>query len=294
MKPKVSIILINYNGDNDTVACVNSLRKLNYENYEIIVVDNASRTQEELEQKLPDEVIYIKSGKNLGFSGGNNLGVEYAIKHEADYILLLNNDTVVEPDFVEKLVAGADRHDDAGILTGKIVYYNKPDYLWYAGGYMNLDKARIHHYHIREKDFNDTNDKAVTFATGCLMMMPRIVIEKFGFLDDVFFMYSEDAEYCARILKNGYKIWYIPTAKIYHKVSASSGGAGSKLSQYYRSRNEMYLVAHCANHRIVGCCCCIIRFIKRIAVGQFEMKYVYYGLTDLIAGRMGKTNREFK
>lgn len=159
---------------------------------------------------------------------------------------------------------------------------------------MNLDKARIHHYHIREKDFDDTTDRSVTFATGCLMMMPRNVIERFGGLDDVFFMYSEDAEYCARILKNGYKIWYIPTAKIYHKVSASSGGAGSKLSQYYRSRNEIYLVAHCANHRIIGCCCCIIRFIKRIAVGQFKMKYVYYGLTDFIAGRMGKTNREIK
>ena len=240
------------------------------------------------------QVVYLKSAVNLGFSGGNNLGVKYAIEHGADYVLLLNNDTVVEPDFVEKLVDAADRHRDAGILTGKIIYYSKPDYLWYAGGYMNLDKAKIHHYHIREKDFNDTIEKSVTFATGCLMMIPRAIINKFGCFDDIFFMYSEDAEFCSRILKNGYKIWYIPTAKIYHKVSASSGGAGSKLSQYYRTRNEMYLVAHCANHKILGICCCMVRFIKRIIVGQFEIKYVYYGLTDLMARRMGRTNRKLK
>jgi len=294
MEPKVSIILINYNGDNDTIACVESLKKLSYGNYEIIVVDNASKTQEQLKEKLHNSVVFLESKENLGFSGGNNLGAKYAVEHGADFILLLNNDTVVEPDFLEKLVDAAKRHKDAGILTGKIVYYSKPDYLWYAGGYMNLNRARIHHYHIQEKDFDDPIEETVTFATGCLMMMPREVIERYGCLDDVFFMYSEDAEFCSRILKNGYKIWYIPTAKIYHKVSASSGGPGSKLSQYYRTRNEMYLVTHCASHKILGSCCCMIRFIKRIVVGQFEVKYVYYGLADLIAGRMGKTNRNLK
>lgn len=293
-KPKVNIILINYNGDNDTVACVNSLRELNYENFEIVVVDNASRTQEELEKRLHNSVVYLKSAENLGFSGGNNIGIRYAIEHGADYVLLLNNDTVVESNFVEKLVDAAGRHRDAGILTGKIVYYSKPDYIWYAGGYMNLDRARIHHYHIKEKDFKDTTEKTVTFATGCLMMIPRSIIEKYGGLDDTFFMYSEDAEFCSRIMENGYKIWYIPTAKIYHKVSASSGGAGSKLSQYYRTRNEMYLVARCANHKIFGCCCCMLRLIKRIIVGQFEIKNVCYGLADLITGRMGKTNRNLR
>lgn len=294
MGPKVSIILINYNGDNDTIDCVNSIKNIDYSNYEIIVVDNASKTQKELESKLDSSVIYIKSSENLGFSGGNNLGIQYAVKHGTDYVMLLNNDTVVERDFLSILVNAATKYPNAGILTGKILYYSKPDYTWYAGGYMNLNRARIHHYHIGEENNFGDSDKIVSFATGCLMMIPSAVIKKVGMLNDIFFMYSEDAEYCARIQKSGYEIRYIPEAKIYHKVSASSGGAGSKLSQYYRTRNEMYLVAHYANHKILGCICCGIRYLKRIFVKQFTIECVIAGLTDLCSGKMGKTIRIFK
>lgn len=291
MEPKVSIILVNYNGNEDTIDCVDSLNKTSYQNKEIVVVDNASALQDEQAESLPQNVVLIRSRENLGFSGGNNLGIHYAMENHADYVMLLNNDTVVEPDFIDALVRGAEAHHDAGIITGKIVYYSKPDYLWYAGGYMNLNTARIHHYKVRQKDDDSAEDQAVTFATGCLMMMPVDVIRQLGSLDEIFFMYSEDAEYCDRVLKAGYQIWYIPSAKIYHKVSASSGGAGSKLSQYYRTRNEMYLVAHCAKYKVLGCCCCIFRFIKRIIVGQFKIKCVCYGLTDLLKGKMGKTDK---
>lgn len=292
MIPNIAVILINYNGDNDTLECIKSLLEVSYENISIVVVDNASKSQDEFEKKIPSNVVFIKSDVNLGFAGGNNLGVKYAIEHGSDYVVLLNNDTVVDRDFLSNLVELAEKHTDAGIITGKILYYDSPDYVWFAGGYMNLNKARIHHYHIREKnDFSDT-EKAVSFATGCLMMIPRSVIAQVGTLDESFFMYSEDAEYCQRIMKNGLTIWYTPKSVIYHKVSRSSGGAGSKLSQYYRTRNEMYLVTHYADHAIWGCLMCLARFIKRILVGQFSVKCVYYGLVDCMKNKMGKTSRE--
>ena len=295
MEPKVSIILVNYNGEKDTCECIKSLKKITYTNYEIIVVDNASQNQEYVESLLPKDVIFIKSQDNLGFSGGNNLGIHYAINHGSDYVILLNNDTVVEKEFVIELLKTAQKKDDAGIITGKILYYSKPEYIWYAGGYMNLNRARIHHLHIREKeDTNDICEKSVSFATGCLMMMSKEVIEKVGVLDDAFFMYAEDAEYCARIRNAGYKIWYNPKAKIFHKVSASSGGAGSKLSQYYRTRNELYLVLHFANHKLMGMVWYYVRLIKRLVTGQYSMHYVIAGLSDYYTGKMGKTSRILK
>lgn len=291
IEPKVDIILVNYNGDKDTIDCVNSMLQIDYSNFEIIIVDNASATQQELEKMLPSEVVYIKSNENLGFSGGNNLGIEYAIQNDADYVLLLNNDTVVDESFLKALVEAAQKHIDAGIITGKILFYDKQDYVWYAGGYMNLNWARIHHDHIQEKDDFSDNDRIVSFATGCLMMMSKKIIGEVGMLNDAFFMYSEDAEFCSRIQNIGYKILYTPKAKIYHKVSSSSGGANSKLSQYYRARNELYLTFHYADHKIAGCFCCFMRYLKRIVVGQFTIKCTIYGLVDFFFGKMGKTDR---
>lgn len=291
IEPKVDIILVNYNGDKDTIDCVKSLLQIDYSNFEIIIVDNASATQQELEKMLPSEVVYIKSNENRGFSGGNNLGIEYAIKNNADYVLLLNNDTVVDELFLKALVEAAQKHIDVGIITGKILYYDKPDYVWYAGGYMNLNRARIHHDHIQEKDDFPDNDRIVSFATGCLMMMPQNIIREVGMLNDAFFMYSEDAEFCSRIQNVGYKILYTPKAKIYHKVSSSSGGAGSKLSQYYRARNELYLTFHYAEHKILGCFWCVIRYLNRIVVGQFSVGCTIDGIHDFCSGKMGKTNR---
>lgn len=292
MNPKVSIILVNYNGDEDTIACVDSLQEVDYDNYEVVVVDNASKNQNTIRSKLPADIVFIKSDKNLGFSGGNNLGIDYAMRHNADYVILLNNDTIVDKSFIKNLVESAKKHTNAGIFTGKILYYSEPDRVWYAGGYMNLNKARIHHCHIRERDTFDDYEREVSFATGCLVMIPKTVIEKIGVLNDTFFMYSEDAEYCARVQKSGYKIWYVPTAKIYHKISASSGGAGSKLSQYYRARNELYLVYHHAVHPLIGSACCICRYLKRIVAGQFAIPCTIAGISDFFKGKMGKTDRQ--
>lgn len=292
MNPKVSIILVNYNGNEDTIACVSSLQEVDYDNYEIIVVDNASKNQDELGEKMSSDVVLIKSDKNLGFSGGNNLGIEYAMKSNADYVMLLNNDTVVDKNLLKELIKSAEEHAPAGIITGKILYYSEPDRVWYAGGYMNLNKARIHHCHIQENDTFDDCEREVSFATGCLVMMPKEVIQKIGMLNDIFFMYSEDAEYCARVQNAGYKIWYTPEAKIYHKISASSGGAGSRLSQYYRARNELYLVYHYAKHPVIGSACCIGRYLKRIIVGQFTITCTIAGISDFCKEKMGRTDRQ--
>ena len=139
MEPKVSVVLVNYNGYKDTVDCLKSLSRVDYDNFDVIVVDNAST-----ELPTKDEMAYIKSQAlflpvqhNLGFSGGNNIGIEQAIKNGAAYVLLLNNDTTVEPDFLKNMVEAAKNGRDVGIVTGKIRFFSRPDYIWFGGGYFD-------------------------------------------------------------------------------------------------------------------------------------------------------------
>ncbi|KLU73192.1 MAG: hypothetical protein RHS_1005 [Robinsoniella sp. RHS] len=291
---KVSIILVNYNGNNDTLECVKSLKQIAYTNYEIIVVDNASANVDYIKSELNESVIFLQAEKNLGFAGGNNLGISYALDNGAEYVVLLNNDTTVDKNFISDMVFSSKKNKDNGIVTGKILFHSKPDYIWYAGGEMNLNKAKIRHFGIRTKDKKIIEEKYVNFATGCLMLIPKNVIETVGYLDDQYFMYCEDAEFCVRLKKNGYSIIYNSEAVIYHKVSASSGGAGSKLSQYYRTRNELYLVSHYSDHKIQGIIFCLLRFLKRIMKGQFSVNCVRYGIRDYMNSNMGMTNISFR
>lgn len=127
-QPSVAIIIVNYNGIEDTIECVKSLNKINYDNYKIFVIENGSSKKPTKEQidYLKGQTVYIESAENLGFSGGNNIGIRKAIENEFDYVLLLNNDTTVEPDFLSILIGVATKKDNAGIVSGKIAFYSKP------------------------------------------------------------------------------------------------------------------------------------------------------------------------
>lgn len=241
MNKRVFIIVVNYNNYNDTIECVESLKDIDYENYQIIIIDNGSQNDsyDELKKKLPNCLI-MRSDKNLGFAGGNNLGIKYALTNGADYILLLNNDTIVEKDFLTYMVKAAEEDEKIGIVGGKINYYDKKDCIWFAGGKIDWLKFRVEHIGQREIDRGQYDKRCeITFMTGCCMLIKRKVFEKVGLLPEEYFMYFEDVDFCVRASEAGFKIIYEPKAKIYHKVGFSSGGEESPFALRWNNRNRI-------------------------------------------------------
>lgn len=242
--PNIHIILLNYNGYKDTIDCIKSLQSIDYPNYKIVIVDNNSTDESEENiinfiNKM-DNTHFIQTGKNLGFSGGNNVGIKYALENNADYICLLNNDTTVEPDFLTILTNQMEQDKSIGIAAGKIMYYSKPDVIWSAGGFIDERKCLGYHYGINQKDSEEFNNtKKVSFLTGCLQLIRADVLKNIGLYDEEYFLYMEDVDFCYRARLNGYKLEYIPESKIYHKVSASTGGEQSPMVLYYMTRNVM-------------------------------------------------------
>lgn len=294
-KPSVYIILLNYNGYKDTIDCMNSLMDIIYENYKIIVVDNNSTnySQEELDKYIENKknIVFIKSKENLGFSGGNNLGIEFALKEKADYICLLNNDTTVEPDFLNPLVEIMERDKKIGISAGKIMYYDNKNIIWSAGGYIDEQKAIGNNFAIDEpEDSVENKARCVTFLTGCIQLIRREVIENIGLYDHEYFLYMEDVDFCKRALNYGYKLIYEPKSKIYHKVSASTGGQVSPMTIYYMTRNRL-LFNKKYNKSIINnikfYAFYIIKLIAEPIRKKISYKYIVYAVKDFINNNYG-------
>jgi len=227
MKPLVYIITINWNGLEDTIECLHSLERITYPNYRIIVVDNGSQNVESniLMEKFP-KIELVKNEKNEGFVIANNQGIEMAINNGADYVLLLNNDTVVKDNFLNILIAYAEANGDASLLSPKILYYSS-NKIWSNGGKISYftglsimigkGKDSGKYLEVVEPDF----------VSGCAMLVKKAVIDNIGLLDPIYFAYYEDADYCFRAKKSGYRNKVIPESIVWHKKSASAGIRGS-------------------------------------------------------------------
>lgn len=169
-------------------------------------------------------MIVIQSGANLGFAEGSNVGIRYALASRAgfEYICLLNNDTVVEPDFLTHLVQCAEEDHKIGIVGGKVLFYDDPSRIWYGGGYVSLwgrGPGYVSKYYGRKNSECAQYPRSVTFVTGCLMLVRRNVFKECGLLDPYMFFGGEDADFCLRALRKGFKIKYEPNAVIYHKAA---------------------------------------------------------------------------
>lgn len=282
MDKKVSIILLNYKGTKDTLECIKSLENIEYDNYEIIIVENNSPddSYEILKRAIGCKHTLIKSPSNGGFAKGNNIGIEYAMTNNSDFVLLLNNDTLVEKDFLRKMINCYEKHEKVGMVGCKILYESRRDLIWYGGGEVNLKRFYGFHYGEGEKDGEAFNkEKEVTFTTGCVMLIPRDVIENVGFLPEEYFMYYEDVDYCLKVQEAGYKIYYCPRTVIYHKVSASTGGEESPFAVKWNTRNRIifmdkfkYKVTKYEYKKVIGFFYCT-RLIK---LAQYYLK----GKTD--------------
>jgi hypothetical protein len=231
---KASIIILNWNGLDDTIECLDALRKITYPDYEVVVVDNASSGNDVqiLRERYGSSITLIANDKNYGFSEGNNIGMRRAMDQGAEYLVLLNNDTVVAPEFLSELVKHAQEIPKAGILCGKIYYYYSPTRLQSVGGYVNWLLGTIREHGDREDrgQFDQVVDRDFVYANG--MLIRRQVVETIAYLDTTFFFGIEEYDYCTRAARAGFRVVYVPTSRIWHKGGASR----DKLSQYPGTR----------------------------------------------------------
>jgi GT2 family glycosyltransferase len=253
----VFVSILNFNGRKNTLECLESLEKINIDGFKltILVIDNNSAEPLDLrsdpEGKIRIEV--IKNKENLGFSGGNNVGIKYALKNNADYVLILNNDTFVDPNFLTELLKAAEKDNNIGISVSKIYFasgfeYHKDRYakseqgkvFWYAGGKMDWGNVIGSNRGVDEVDkgqFDKTEETDI--ATGCCMLVRKEVFERTGNFDEKYFLYYEDADLSVRTKSKGFKIVYVPKSIIWHKNAGSVGGSGSVLQDYYITRNRL-------------------------------------------------------
>jgi GT2 family glycosyltransferase len=243
VKPRVAIILVNLNQEDLTRTCIESLLRVTYENLEIVLIDNNSSdgSGRRIHDRYP-AITYHHLEMNLGFAGGNNTGMKIALDHKADFIMLLNNDTEVSPDCIQPLVVLAAKEPAIAAQCGKIYMFSDKRKLWYAGGTMDIPRAHASHRGIWQEDrgqFDDVEDTG--FASGCMLFVSRGVIENVGMLDEGFFIYHEDVDWCLRMKRRGYRVVYNPQARIWHKVS-STNRIDSPFYLYFTMRNKILLV----------------------------------------------------
>ena len=296
VEKKVGIILVNYNGAKDTVECLNSLYTVNYKNKKIYVVDNNSSEDdlEYLESFIDCSYVkLIKLEENLGFSGGNNIGIKEALADGCKVIGLLNNDTTVEDDFLNQLVIKLFSDKRIGAVVPQIRDYYNESMVTYGGGEINYLKGSVFIEGInRYEDSINNTERFVTFGHGCCLFLKKEVILKIGLLPEEYFLYFEDADYSIQIVKSGYRIMYCPKSIIYHKESASTK-KGSDNFQYYFTRNRFYFIKK--NFKLLSKLTAypisVLYLIKKMLLKEFELKNIKVGLIDFFRKRTGKRDK---
>jgi hypothetical protein len=240
---KIGILVLNWNGKKDTLACLASLQELTYTDYFIIVVDNGSTdgSLDTLRAAFP-AIHYLSLPANLGFAGGNNPGIQLALEQGADSIVLLNNDTVVAKDLLERFVEGFDAQPQAGILGAKICLFDARDTLDHYGGVWIKKKAAVRLIGFREKDTEGAPVPMIDYACGACIAIKRAVFDAIGLLETRYFLYWEENDFCLRARKVGFLTLACPAAKIWHKVSASVVG-GRPHSTYFWWRGRLLWIS---------------------------------------------------
>lgn len=250
----VSVVILNWNGKDDTLACLRSLEGLRYTSLQTIVVDNGSTDDSvvAIRRAFPT-VEVMETGENLGFAEGNNVGMRHALASGAEYLLVLNNDTVLAPDLIEQFVAAANESPAAGIFGGRVLYFDDPDTVWAVavkwlpdaidfvllgdpGLYANNPALAAH-----SREFRFDQKQQVESIIGCSMFIRRSVIERIGYFDHHYYLLWEETDFCTRAARAGIQSLYIPTATLWHKIGKSFGH-NSPMRSYFNARNRIYWV----------------------------------------------------
>jgi len=252
--PKVSIIILNWSGLEDTIECLESLKKITYPNYDVIVVDNGSAGDdaEVLKEKFGSYIHVIRNDKNYGFAEGNNIGMRYALHNSSpDYFLILNNDTVVDSRFLTELVKVAETNEKLGIDSPKMCYYDKPHMISSAGARIKWHLGLGENIGIGKIDTGQFDSiSEVDCLLGAALLMKRSMVQEIGLFDERFFLLLEDTDLCIRAKKREYEIKLSPCSKIYHKGGFSAGRG--TLYLYYMYRNRLLLLKkHCTLSKVI-------------------------------------------
>lgn len=242
--PAVWVMLLNWNDAENTLACLQSVYRMDYGNFRVLVVDNGSDdgSDNAIHEAFPQAVI-IRNGRNLGFAGGANVGLEHAQRHGAQYVLFINNDTLVDPALLSELVRVAEEQPRAGLLTPKIYFHHDPGLVWAAGARYVSFPPRVKMIGLNRRDAKRYSvTRPVDYATGCALLIRREVLETVGGFDPIYWpIYHEDYDYCARVVKAGWEIWYVASARMWHKDARSQRGAGTKAFNLGKNIVPFYL-----------------------------------------------------
>jgi len=296
---KVFIIILNWNGKEFILECLDSLKKLQITNYklQIIVVDNASTdgSVEEIEKRYKDIKI-LRNKENLGFAEGNNVGIRYVLKNGADYVLILNSDTIIDENLIVQLIKVTKKDPKIGILGPKIYFapgfeFHKKRYkpeekgkvIWYAGGKIDWNNVLASHRGVDEVDKGQYDKVEETgFVSGCCLFVKREVFEKIGLFDPKYFLYLEDNDFCQRAKRAGFKVIYAPGGKLWH-LNAGSSRVGGPLHDYYLTRNRLLFGMRYAPYRAR-----LALFKESLKLLIFGRKWQKAGVRDFYFRKFGR------
>jgi GT2 family glycosyltransferase len=237
--PSVHVVILNWNGLQDSLECLGSLTAQNYPCLVIHVIDNGSKENESeiIRQHYPD-VNVITLPQNLGFCGGNNVGIRQALDSGADYVMILNNDTIAPPTLIKDLLETMKSLQDVGAVSPVILHYPDKEKIWFAGSIWEPETAGFRHLlsgHSRN-EVKETEPYLTQYACGCCLLSSASVLRAVGLLDEKYFAYYDEADWCSRMSQLGLQCYVIPKATLYHKVSRSTPGI---IATYLMSRNRL-------------------------------------------------------
>jgi len=262
-QPRVTIIVLNWNNWQETVTCLTSLRAVSYSRWQVIVVDNGSTNDSVTEIKtwakrcgwrLTDAVsdddndelrplVLLSTGRNLGYTGGNNVGIRHALRAGFEFVLVLNNDTTVDREFLGILVGFAREHPQAGMIGPGVYETNRPQTIQSAGAHINWWEAKFPPLRGGTTETAlDATPRIVDYISGAAMLVRRETIERIGVLDEAFHLYVEEVDWCRRAAEAGYGVWVVPRSRIWHQGAVSVNTMRKPSVEYYRFRNRIFFM----------------------------------------------------
>jgi len=237
--PLVGIVVLNWNCPSDTICCLQSIKKSDYHNYHLLVVDNGSSDDSiaQLHEYYSNLEVF-ESGENLGYAGGNNTGIKVLLERGAEYILLLNDDVILSPDTLSHLARAALEYPNSGFLGPKIVCLEDPKRLLSAGGLLTHDYQSVHRGMGKPDEWQYAQIDKVDFLSGCALLVHKNTIQLIGLLDEDYFTYHEDIDWCFRGREAGFSCLYVPDAVVYHPDTRQRDAESPRVT-YYLARNNL-------------------------------------------------------
>jgi GT2 family glycosyltransferase len=289
--PTVAIIILNWNGGSDTYSCLESLSRLKYPNISVLLVDNGS-TDESLTtirgHNWPFSLRIIENNANLGFAEGNNVGIRAALEVGAEFVMLLNNDTEIAPDCIDRLLEAAKTHPDTGIYGPCIFYSDPADRIWFKGAEWNSKDLRFDFPGQGQKESTLPSEPIETdYVCGAAMLFRSEVARKVGLFDPRFFLVYEESDWCFTARRAGYRCLTVPSAKIWHKIGSSFGSEEAPLRTYFSTRNRLlWIEKNCSREELY----CAVSATRRSLRPPLNLS----GFTDAsLAKRIAWSLREY-